>query len=98
MPDRFPEILIMDRENSSARGWSHVLSPTNDVAALDAFRRHVGAPPSALQLPPKASRPHLDICRGPRQRALALDGVAVRVFPTTLAMMRALRAEATARV
>lgn len=85
-------MIVMDRENSSAPGWSHVLSTTDDEAELEAFRRRVGAPPSALQRPPKASRLHLDICRGPRRKALALDGVAVRVYPSTFDMVRALRA------
>ncbi len=84
-------MLLMDRTNSAARGWSHVLSPTDDVEALDAFRRRVGAPPSALQLPPRCKYPHLDIRDRPRLRALALDGIAVRVFPSTMALMRAYR-------
>lgn len=81
----------MDRENAVARGWSHVLSLSDDVVALDAFRRRIGAPASALQLPPKTKYPHLDIMRGPRERALALDGIAVRVFSGSIALMREYR-------
>jgi hypothetical protein len=41
-------MLVMDRENLWAPGWSHVLSTTDDVAELEAFRLRVGAPPEAL--------------------------------------------------
>lgn len=78
-------MIYMDRVNSVAPKWSHVMSDTNSVEELEAFRRRVGAPPSALQLPPKASRPHLDIYGGPKRRALEL---ADRVFPNTMAMVR----------
>lgn len=90
--------LVMDRENPVARGWSHVISPTDSLADLDALRRRIGAPVSALQLPKRgvrwtvSTRPHLDVCRGPRDRALALDGAAVQVFDSAKAMLRHLRA------
>ena len=90
--------LLMDRENSSASGWSHVLHSHDDVEALDTFRRRVGAPPSALQR--NARRPHLDIKGRPRQRALALDGRGVWVLGSSLSLMReyrALRAALAAR-
>ena len=77
----------MDRENLFARGWSHVLSTTNDVAELRAFCERVGAPSSALQL---GSRwPHLDLKLVARERALASPGV--RVFERTSEMLRSLK-------
>jgi len=79
-------MLLMDRENLLARGWSHVLSSTNDVAELESLRRRVGAPPPALQLHPGA-KPHLDLKLVPRE--LALRDPAVRVFPSTKLLLRA---------
>lgn len=80
-------MIVMDRENIFARGWSHVLSTTNDVAELREFCAHVGAPPSALHV---GSRwPHLDLKLLPRQRALSLPDV--RVFERTSDMLRFLR-------
>jgi len=77
----------MDRENLWARGWSHVLSTTNDVAELRAFCEQVGAPAAALHL---GSRwPHLDLKLEPRDRALASPGV--RVFERTSDMLRYLK-------
>ena len=79
----------MDRENRHAHGWSHVLSTTNDVAELDAFRVRVGAPRQALHL---GSRwPHLDLKLEPRDRALA--DPEVRVFERTVEMLRYLKGE-----
>ena len=78
-------MIYMDRVNSKAPKWSHVMSDRNDVAELEAFRCRIGAPASALQLPPKCSRPHLDIYAGPKRRALKL---ADRVFENTFAMVR----------
>ena len=69
-------MIVMDRENLMVPGWSHVLSTTNDLAELDEFRRHVGAPRQALHL--CGRWPHLDLKLEPRDRALALPGV--RVF------------------
>ena len=43
-------MIVMDRENLWARGWSHVLSTTNDLEELREFAARVGAPPSALHL------------------------------------------------
>lgn len=74
----------MDRENIFARGWSHVLSTTNDVAELQAFARRVGAPAQALHLGNRW--PHLDLKLLPRERALAMPEV--RVFERTADMLR----------
>lgn len=80
-------MIVMDRENSHAAGWSHVLSTTDDLAELDAFRVRVGAPPEAFHL--RGRRPHLDLKGEPRLRALA--DPEVQVFPTTIGMLRFLR-------
>jgi hypothetical protein len=78
----------MDRENLFARGWSHVLSTTNDIGELIAFCERVGAPSAALHL---GSRwPHLDLKLEARDRALASPGV--RVFERTSEMLRFLKA------
>jgi hypothetical protein len=79
----------MDRENIWARGWSHVLSTTNDIAELREFCRRVGAPSSALH---RGNRrwPHLDLKLEARDRALASPGV--RVFDRTSEMLRFLKA------
>lgn len=79
----------MDRDNLWAPGWSHVLSTTNDVVELEAFRERVGAPPQALQLTNRRW-PHLDLKLEPRARALA--DPAVRVFDRTVDMLRFLKA------
>jgi hypothetical protein len=75
----------MDRENLWARGWSHVLSTTNDIAELEAFRERVGAPPAALHLG-NARWPHLDLKHSPRELALACPDV--RIFERTSDMLR----------
>ena len=80
-------MIVMDRENIFARGWSHVLSTTNDVAELQAFGRRVGAPEQALHLGNRW--PHLDLKLLPRERALASPEV--RVFERTSDMLRFLR-------
>ena len=82
-------MIVMDRENLSAPGWSHVLSTTNDVAELERFRERVGAPPQALQLGNRRY-PHLDLKLEPRERALA--DPQVRVFERTSEMLRFLKA------
>jgi hypothetical protein len=82
-------VIVMDRENAVARGWSHVLSTTNDVAELERFRRRVGAPPQALQLD-NPRWPHLDLKLEPRDQALA--DPTVRVFERTSDMLRYLKA------
>lgn len=82
-------MIVMDRENLSAPGWSHVLSTTNDIAELDRFRERVGAPPGALQLGNRRW-PHLDLKLEPRERALADPDV--RVFDRTADMLRFLKA------
>ena len=81
-------MIVMDRENLWARGWSHVLSTTNDLAELRAFCERVGAPPSALHLGNRRW-PHLDLKLLPRDRALVC--VDVRVFERTSEMLRFLK-------
>jgi len=81
---------VMDRENAMARGWSHVLSTTNDLDELEQFRVRVGAPPQALQLGNRRW-PHLDLKLEPRERALA--DPEVRVFERTADMLRFLKRE-----
>lgn len=78
----------MDRENLWARGWSHVLSTTNDVSELKAFGERMGAPAAALHL--QGRWPHLDLKLLPRTRALACPDV--RVFERTADMLRFLKA------
>jgi hypothetical protein len=77
----------MDRENALAPGWSHVLSTTDDLEELDAFRRKVGAPREAFHL--RGRRPHLDLKLEPRERALR--DPEVRVFARTSDMLRFLQ-------
>jgi hypothetical protein len=83
-------VIVMDRENLYAPGWSHVLSTTNDLDELEAFRQRVGAPPQALHLGNR--RPHLDLKLEPRDRALAAPDV--RVFERTPDLIRFLRRRA----
>lgn len=66
----------MDRENLLARGWSHVVSTTSDVAELEAFCLRIGAPAAALQLA-NPRWPHLDLRGEPRERALALGDIVI---------------------
>jgi hypothetical protein len=82
-------VIVMDRENLWAKGWSHVLSTTNDIAELREFCRWVGAPPSALHLRNRRW-PHLDLKLEARDRALASPEV--RVFERTAEMLRFLKA------
>ena len=81
-------MIVMDRENTMAKGWSHVLSSTNDLDELDQFRVRVGAPRQALH---GGNRrwPHLDLKLEPRDRALA--NPEVRVFERTADMLRFLK-------
>jgi hypothetical protein len=81
-------VIVMDRDNIFARGWSHVLSTTNDLAELRAFAHQVGAPAAALHLGNRRW-PHLDLKLEPRERALASPGV--RVFERTSDMLRYLK-------
>jgi hypothetical protein len=81
-------VIVMDRENLYAPGWSHALSTTNDLDELEAFRERVGAPPQALHLSNRRW-PHLDLKLAPRDRALASPDV--RVFERTPDMIRFLR-------
>jgi hypothetical protein len=69
-------MILMDRENLLAPGWSHVLSTSNDVFELELFRELVGAPPRALHLK-NPRRPHLDLRGDPRGRALETPGVLI---------------------
>ena len=87
-------MIVMDRENIFARGWSHVLSTTNDLAELQAFCARVGAPASALHL--GGRWPHLDLKLAPREQALALPDV--QVFDRTVEMLRFLRGRKSANV
>ena len=80
----------MDRENLLARGWSHVVSTTDDVAELEAFRLRVGAPAAALQLT-NPRWPHLDLRGEPRERALALGDIVI--VERTSELIRYVRAE-----
>jgi hypothetical protein len=81
-------MLVMDRENIYARGWSHVLSTTNDLTELEAFRVRVGAPAAALHMSNRGV-PHLDLKLKARAQALASPDV--RVFDHTAEMLRYLR-------
>jgi hypothetical protein len=80
-------VIVMDLENLMARGYSHVLSTTSDLAELDAFRQKVGAPRQALHVGNRWT--HLDLKLEPRDRALA--DPAVRVFQRTADMLRYLK-------
>lgn len=80
-------MILIDRVNALAPGWSHVLSDTNDLEELDAFRARVGAPRQAFHL--RGRRPHLDLRDEPRR--LALLQVDVMVFERTSDMLRYLR-------
>lgn len=71
-----------------ARGWSHVLSTTNDVEELERFLERIGAPRLALQLGNRRW-PHLDLKLEPRDRAL--NDPEVRVFERTSDMLRFLK-------
>ena len=79
-------MIVMDRENTMAKGWSHAVSTTNDLEELDRFRMRVGAPPQALHL---GNRPHLDLKLESRERALG--DPEVRVFERTADMLRYLQ-------
>lgn len=79
-------MIVMDRENPMAKGWSHVLSSTNDLDELERFRVRVGAPRQALHL---GRWPHLDLKLEPRDRALV--DPEVRVFERTSDMLRFLK-------
>jgi len=81
-------VIVMDRENPMAKGWSHVLSSTNDLDELDRFRIRVGAPRQALHAGDRRW-PHLDLKLEPRDRALA--DPEVRVFERTSDMLRFLK-------
>lgn len=81
-------MIVMDRENVFARGWSHVLSTENSVAELRLFCARVGAPAAALHFGRRWT--HLDLKLGPRELALACPDV--RVFERTSEMLRFLNA------
>lgn len=82
-------MLLMDRENALAPGWSHVVSDTDDLAELEDLRVRVGAPPRALQVA-NGRRPHLDLMLEPRERAL--QDPEVRVFERTRDLVAFLQA------
>lgn len=84
-------MIVMDRENLFARGWSHVVSTTDDVGELEAFRIRVGAPPAALQLG-NPRWPHLDLRGEPRETALATADVVVERSADLVRYIRAVRA------
>ena len=81
-------MIVIDRENLLAPGWSHVVSTTNDIAELEAFRLRIGAPVAALQLG-NPKWPHLDL--KDRVRLEALDMPDVIVVPTTRYLIRYVR-------
>ncbi|HTO74346.1 MAG TPA: hypothetical protein VMJ30_11005 [Gemmatimonadales bacterium] len=81
-------MIVMDRENLHAPGWSHVLSTTNDLEELERFRLQVGAPLRAFHVR-GVRRPHLDLKLEPRDRALAAHGV--KVFDRTIELVRYLK-------
>jgi hypothetical protein len=81
-------MIVMDRENLHAPGWSHVLSTTNDLAELEQFRLLVGAPLRAFHIR-GTRRPHLDLKLEPRDCALAAPGV--RIFDRTVELVRYLK-------
>ena len=87
-------MIVMDRENLHAPGWSHVLSTSNSLDELDDFRIRVGAPPQALHLG-NGRWPHLDLKLEPRERALMDPDV--RVFDRTSDMLRYLKGLARSR-
>lgn len=78
-------MILMDRVNLLAPGWSHVVSSTHDIAELERFRVEVGAPPAALQVS-NPHWPHLDLKLEPRERALAHPNVVI--FESTRALIR----------
>ena len=80
-------MIVMDRVNAVAPGWSHVLSTTDDLNELEAFRIRVGAPRQAFHL--RGRRPHLDLKLAPRD--LALIQPDVQVFERTSDLLRYLR-------
>ena len=86
-------MLVMDRENALARGWSHVCSTTDDIAELESLRIRVGAPRMALQL--HGRRPHLDLRDEPRERALRDPEVVV--VERSADLVRVLRAAGARR-
>jgi hypothetical protein len=81
-------MIVMDRENLHAPGWSHVLSTTNDLVELERFRLQVGAPLRAFHIR-GVRRPHLDLKLEPRDRALASPEV--RIFERTVELLRYLK-------
>lgn len=85
-------MIVIDRENLLAPGWSHVVSTTNDLGELEAFRRRIGAPLAALQLD-NPDWPHLDLKGHVRLAALELQDVVV--VPTTRDLIRYVRNQRT---
>lgn len=85
-------MIVIDRENLLAPGWSHVVSTTNDIGELEGFRRRIGAPMAALQLG-NPDWPHLDLTGHVRLDALALPDVIV--VSTTRDLIRYVRHQRT---
>ena len=77
---RGASVIVMDRENIWARGWSHVLSTTQRLAELRAFCERVGAPPPPCILGNRRW-PHLDL--EARRPGAGLACPDVRVFERT---------------
>jgi hypothetical protein len=84
-------MIVMDRVNLFAREWSHVVSSSNDITELEAFRLRVGAPPAALQVRNRRW-PHLDLRDAPRETALGLADVVVESTAELIRYVRAVRA------
>ncbi len=80
-----PVMLLMDRENLMVRGWSHVLSTTNDLAELEALCLRLGVPRRAIHHRP--GRPHVDLKLWARD--LALHDPGIRVYATTRELLKA---------
>ena len=83
-------MIVLDRRNLFAPGWSHAVSTTGSVEELEAFRRRIDAPARALQLGNPAW-PHLDLAGIYRQRAL--EDPTVIVVPTSRDLIRYVRRE-----
>lgn len=62
-------MIVMDRHNLFAPGWSHVVSVEGDIDELERLRQRIGAPPRALQLGNRLW-PHLDLAGMYREAAL----------------------------
>jgi hypothetical protein len=70
------------------RKWCHLVA--DDVDELHRFARELGLHRASYQGPPKTARPHYDITRVERSRALALGAIACdrTVIVTVLRQLR----------